>query len=235
MDDFFSDKPYPGRFIIIGMDAGSTVVLYGATGRSPSSLKRRFVELGDGIYMTSVDATVQLEGNPDLLEYPAIRFFENGIAVANGNHIERLDPLQNRSARQQLSYALSEEAYEPDEHRTPRITGCIVDSEKPDAALHVIRSTTNGIDKSAWDVPLRTGSGSYIATYAGNDVRPTPSFSGDPKEFPLSFGSPENAARSLHGQLAPSAGQSDYRVGFLAVYKKKNQDAETFILNAHEI
>ncbi len=234
MKDFFSGKPYPGRFIIIGMDTGVPVILYGATGRSASSLKRRFVELEDGIYMTAVDATVKIEGNPELLEYPAIRYFENGIAVANGNHIERLDPLETRGARQQLSYALAEEAYEPDEYRTPRITGCVIQG-KHDAALHIIRSSQDGIDRSSWDVPLLDGEGRYLSTYIGGDVRPTPSFKGEPETVKLSFGSAETAAKALYDATAPANGAPDYRVGFIAVYMRGPHDRDVQIVNVREL
>ncbi len=223
---------YPGRFIVIGKDADAFVILYGATGRSPASLARRYVQEGNAIYAVGFDDTVKKEGNPELLEYPAIKFVEHGILVANGRQIEKIATLTTRDARQQLSYGLSEEAYEPDEYRTPRITGCLVEGARGmDGALHIVRSVTNGIDRSSWSVPFETGKGLYIGTYIGEDVRPTPSFSGNPIPVALSYGSAAKAARALSEGLAPQSGETDYRVGFVAVYKKLGEAPEIAIVN----
>lgn len=222
---------YPGRFIIIGKDGDSSVVIYGATGRSPSSLARRFVRNGNAVFMGGVDETVK-EGNPELLEYPAVRIFPNGIAVANGTQIKNITELQSRDARQQLSYALNEEVYEPDEYRTPRITGCVVESQNgTDAALHIARSVSDGIDRSSWSVKLESGKGFYIGTYEGGDVKPTPSFPGDPVAVPLDFGSAGAAAQSIFDSYAPPKSEMDYRVGIIAVYKKFQEVPEIAIVN----
>lgn len=222
---------YPGRFLIIGKDADSYVAIYGATGRSPSSLARRFVQKGNGIFMGGVDDTVK-QGNQELLEYPAVRIFDNGIVVANGTHIKHISELQSRDARQQLSYALADEAYEPDEYRTPRITGCIIESPKGmDGALHIVRSATDGIDHASWSTSFENGKGAYVGTYIGEDVKPTPSFAGVPLSVPLQFGSAENAAQSIFNFFAPSPGQTDYRIGVIAVYKKLGEQAEIAIVN----
>ncbi|TSD06177.1 MAG: IMP cyclohydrolase [Parcubacteria group bacterium Greene0714_7] len=222
---------YPGRFLIIGKDADSYVVVYGATGRSPSSLARRFVQKGNGIFMGGIDDTVK-QGNQDLLEYPAVRIFDNGIVVANGKHIEQITELQSRDARQQLSYALAEEAYEPDEYRTPRITGCIIESSKGmDGALHIVRSASDGIDHASWSVSFESGKGEYVGTYIGEDVKPTPSFAGVPLSVPLQFGSAKSTAQAIFDSYTPPQGGIDYRVGVIAVYKKLGEQAEIAIVN----
>lgn len=223
---------YPGRFIVIGKDAGSSVVIYGATGRSPASLARRFIQKENEIFMTAADETVSREGNPALLEYPAVRIFQNGIVVANGTQIQHITELQSRDARAQLSYAMNEEAYEPDEYRTPRITGCIVETEtRVQGALHIVRSASDGIDRSSWNVQFEEGMGSYIGTYIGSDVKPTPSFDGTPLSIPLSFGSAESAARTFFDAFEPPEGEMDYRVGVIAVYKKLGSLPEIAIIN----
>ena len=227
---------YPGRFIVIGQDGVSSVAIYGATGRSPSSLARRFVRRDSEIYMTAIDATVAREGNAELLEYPAVKVFKNGVVVANGRQIENITELQSRDAKKQLNYALSEEAYEPDEYLTPRITGCIVEiSEiggvRVDGGLHIARSAHNGIDRSSWTVPFESGAGLFISTYGGDDVKPTPSFSGDPRPVGLSFGSAQKAAESVFASFAPPGGETDYRVGVIAIYKRLGQEPEIAIVN----
>lgn len=212
---------YPGRFLAVGMDGDAYVLLYGATGRSPSSLARRFVQKGDAVYMGGVDATVEREGNPELLEYPALKLFPNGAVVANGRQIENISGVESREAKKQLSYALSEEAYEPDEYNTPRITGLIsFASGRADAAIHIARYASDGIDRSSWTVPLTKDAGLYISTYVGADVKPTPSFSGDPLSVALHFGDAKKAAQAVFDSLKPSKGEMDYRVGCFALYMK---------------
>lgn len=227
-----SSMRYPGRFLAIGKDGDAHVVLYGATGRSPSSLARTYVQDGNAIYARGIDDTVRREGNPELLEYPAIVFLKNGVVVANGRQIERVTELQDREAKKQLSYLLSEEAYEPDEYRTPRITGCIVEtSQGMDGAIHIARSVSDGIDRSAWTVPLEEGKGMYISTYVGGDVRPTPSFPGDPLPVSFNFGSAQKAAQAMFDALTPPADAPDYRIGYIAVYLREGQSPEIAIVN----
>lgn len=232
MVELLKKMRYPGRFLVIGKDADAYVALYGATGRSASSLARRFVEEADAVYMGGVDATVKKEGNPELLEYPAVQLFENGVVVANGRQIEKITELQNRDARKQLSYLLSEEAYEPDEYLTPRITGCIVNGKNGvDGAIHIVRSAADGIDHASWTVPFEAGTGMYISTYIGEDVRPTPSFRGEPLPVELNFGSAKKAAKAVFDALTPPKDEMDYRVGVIAVYMKENQRPEVVIVN----
>lgn len=223
---------YPGRFIIIGKDGDSSVAIYGATGRSPSSLARKFLKQDGGIFMTAIDDCVSKEKNPELFEYPAVELFENGAVVANGTHIGNVSELQSRDARQQLSYAMSEEAYEPDEHHTPRITGCFLETGKRvDGALHIVRLAPDGIDRSSWSVPFESGKGFFISTYAGPDLKPTPSFAGGPIVIELEFGSARLAAQNLFKLLAPFVGEIDYRVGVVALYKKFGEEPEIAIVN----
>lgn len=220
--ELLKTKRYPGRFLAVGVDGDAYVLLYGATGRSPSSLARRFVQKDNAVFMGGVDATVAREGNPELLEYPAVKLFSNGAVVANGRQIENVSGVESREARKQLSYAMSEEAYEPDEYYTPRITGLIsFASGSADAAIHIARFAPDGIDRSSWTVPLESGAGLYISTYVGADVKPTPSFSGDPLPVSFSFGDAKQAAQTVFDSLKPPKGEMDYRVGCVALYLKE--------------
>jgi IMP cyclohydrolase len=231
MIDVLKGKRYPGRFIALGMDNGAYVAVYGATGRSPSSLARRFYEQEGGVYMGGIDDTVHTHHTPELLEYPALKFFTNGVAVANGRQIEHITSIENRDARKQLSYALSEEAYEPDEYNTPRITGLVsFASAVPELALHIARIAPDGIDRSSWQVSLEEGKGMFISTYIGDDVKPTPSFAGNPLPVVLQFGDEKKAARAVFDALTPPKGETDYRVGCIAVYIK-NGETKTAIVN----
>jgi len=232
MTDLLKSMRYPGRFLALGKDNDAYVVIYGATGRSPSSLARRFVQKDNAIYMGGIDDTVAREGNAELLEYPALTMFENGIVVANGRQIEHLTFLQDREAKKQLSYAMSDEAYEPDEYRTPRITGCLVaTSSGMNAAINIVRSAKDGIDNVSWDVPLTSGEGRYISTYTGEDIKPTPSFEGEPRTVVLNFGNAKKAAKAVFDALTPAKGAADYRVGCFAVYVTEGTPPEITILN----
>lgn len=233
MADPFSSR-YPGRFIIIGKDAGAYVAVYGATGRSPASLARKFFrdDNTNAVFMVAADDTVSKEAKPELFEYPALKMFENGLAVANGRQIENITRLENRDAKKQLSYALSEEAYEPDEYKTPRITGIIVETgSEVAAALHIARMASDGIDRSAWNIPFEEGKGVFISTYRGEDTKPAPSFSGEPLSVPLSFGSAKNAAQTIFKSFAPRSGEPDYRVGVVAAYLSSEKPLEIAIVN----
>ena len=146
----------------------------------------------------------QKEKNPELFEYPAVKVFNNGIVVANGTQIKNVTELQSRDARQQLSYALADESYEPDENKTPRITGCIVEAGgKMDGALHIVRFAKDGIDHASWSASFEEGYGLFISTYGGNDARPAASFAGNPVPVELGFGSAKNAAKTLFEAFSP--------------------------------
>ncbi|MBI3573875.1 hypothetical protein HY090_02390 [Candidatus Kaiserbacteria bacterium] len=223
---------YPGRFIVLGKDGDSYVAIYGATGRSPSSLARKFVQKDNAVFMVAADDTVSKEGNAELLEYPALKIFENGLVVANGRQIENISRIESRDARKQLSYAMSEEAYEPDEYRTPRITGLMVQNQNGmDGALHIVRSAADGIDHASWAVPFESGKGMFISTYRGDDVKPTASFPADPLPVELNFGSAKAAAQGLYDAFAPKNDEADYRVGFFAVYLSSGKPLEIAIVN----
>lgn len=228
---------YPGRFIIIGKDGDSAVVLYGATGRSPSSLARKFTQHGSEIFMGGIDDTVSKEGNPELLEYPAVRIFQNGMVVANGRQIGHVTALLGGETQKQLDSLLITETYEPDEYCTPRITGCVGerDSGLFDASLHIARKGASEVDRSSWTLPLGENSGFFISTYEGDDVKPTPSFSGDPRTMTLNFGSAQVAAKTVFEHLTPPTGEMDYRVGIIALYKKFGQPVEVAIMNRVDV
>ncbi|TAJ14694.1 hypothetical protein EPO56_01815 [Patescibacteria group bacterium] len=227
---------YPGRFIIIGNDSGKSVVVYGATGRSPSSLARRFVQKGNEIFMQASDDTVLKEGNVELLEYPAVRIFENGIVVANGRQINNINSLHGEVLETQLTSLLQEETYEPDAYKTPRITGAIVENgEAVHGALHIARSNHEDVERFVWNVSRESNTGSFISTYGGADVIPTPSFEGNPVLVTLQYGSAKACAEALYENFAPKEGESDYRVGILAIYREFGQAPEIAMMNRIDI
>lgn len=228
---------YPGRFIIIGHDGDSAVAIYGATGRSPSSLARKFTQRGNEIFMAGIDDTVSKEGNPELLEYPAVRIFQSGMVVANGRQIEHVTALLGGETQKQIDSFLHTETYEPDEYSTPRITGLVSETDAGvfDEALHIVRRHVSDVDRSSWTLTPEEHSGFFISTYEGEDTKPTPSFSGDPRAVVLNFGSANIAVTAVYDRLAPPAGKVDYRVGVIALYKKLGQPVEVAIMNRVDV
>lgn len=230
--DLLKNIRYPGRFIILGKDGDDFAAIYGVTGRSVSSLARRYVQKNNEICAVQ---TVE-GGNTELLTYPAFRFFNNGISVANGRQIQNISPFIESTAKEQLLHDLANEEYEPDDNKTPRITGCYIENESgATAGLHIVRSINGKSERSAWDIPLVSGKASYISTYSGIDTKIAPSFIGEPLSVDMSLGTPEKAARAVFDLLSPQDGQSDYRISVIACYKKSGESSRVSILNKLDI
>jgi IMP cyclohydrolase len=182
------------------------------------------------------DKRIAAKGDAAILEYDAFRFFNDGLIISNGRQSARFASLDLPSAQEQLERDLAHELYEPDAYKTPRITGCYRESESGmAAALHIVRSNGAAAEKKSWNLRPSVHQGWYIATYQGADVRPTPSFAGDPVPFEIRFGSADQAAKAAYDSLAPQDGQPDYRVAVIAVYKKPNQEPEISIINRKEV
>jgi IMP cyclohydrolase len=215
---------YPGRVIIIGSNpAGDDVVLYAITGRSPSSQARKLLISDDRkhITVTPTDEKILKSGNPDLLIYNSI-IIDRGIAVSNGKQTADITPQFKTGALPVtiLSRALNEWTYEPDEPNfTPRISGCVFGG----SALSIIKRDAGGsVARLFFEVPKIPGRGKLIATYTGVNIDPLPSFSGEPLDVGIPFGTADEAARALYEALAPGQGRDDYRVAAAAVFLDKN-------------
>ncbi len=223
LQELFKEREYPGRFIILGLDGDCYVAIYGATGRSESSIARRYVY--DQVkQVVSVEVTDQQKfskGNPDLLLYDAVRFLPNGFLVSNGNHVEKIKECDS-AAKDVLDKNLIDVMYENDTYRTPPITGCIVYSSAT-AALNIIKSDERGgVTRISYDAVLKKGVAQYISTYTGSNIRPTPSYSGDPLEVKLNYSDARSAANECYDSLAPKNSNDDLRVGVVVVYVSRD-------------
>jgi IMP cyclohydrolase len=192
--EYLKTLRYPGRFIVVGKMRGAVIGIYGAMGRSPSSLARAYImDEHKDVRAVGTDRVVLNEGNPQLLEYRSLRWLDNGFVIANGRQIEggweSCDP-------------------EPDEYHTSRITAVVGSTVE----FFISRMTLVGVERKRWPLALEDGVGHFISTYAGADVRPTPSFVGDPVRVSLDFGSPGVAAMAVFDALTP-----EYRVGVVSV------------------
>jgi IMP cyclohydrolase len=214
-------REYPGRIIIIGEDqAGkNVVVIYGITGRSPSSQARKLFQEEDAVWVRPTDEEMLKKGKIELLVYPAICLSE-GIVVSNGR--QSLD-IESRFARIQnpseiLASALSKWDYEPDPPiYTPRISGCVASSQR--AALSIIKRGEDGSSlRNIFEIPMILGKGWMISTYKGDNKEPLEPFSGEPMEIKLDEDNPGDTAQAVYEALAPSEGKDDFRVAVVCVF-----------------
>ena len=221
---------YPGRLIIAGKDeSGEDVVIYGLSGRSPSSQARRLKanEGGTTIAIDVTDKEQLAKGNPALLVYNAIvKDPESGaIIVSNGaqtdlivTNVGMVEPRHILDKSLPYSFAdrnlvegtdIDMSTYEPDGPIfTPRVSGIVFESN---AMLAVVKRGYEGEPvKSFTQLPLEPGLGYMIATYDGaNPEKPgiVPSFTGEPRVVKLT-GEPEDIANAVYaaiGEFAVSA------------------------------
>jgi IMP cyclohydrolase len=228
---------YPGRLIIVGREASGTfnVVIYAVTGRSPSSQARQLVLEKNAIWTKPTDPDVLKKGNPELLVYPAL-ILGRGFAVSNGRQTADIDAGSSRNPVEVLSLALQNWSYEPDAPIfTPRISGCILASNR--AALNVIRRAEDGSSlRSFFELPLASGKGQMISTYAGENTDPLPSFRGEPLDLELTETSAPAMAEAAYAALAPREGEKDFRVAVACVFGRASDMTERHlhIINRHE-
>ncbi|MBN2207211.1 MAG: hypothetical protein JW742_07390 [Candidatus Aminicenantes bacterium] len=230
---------YPGRLIVLGRTpSGRPAALYAVTGRSPSSQARALVRQGSGIWTKPTDEDVLKTGNPELLVYPAALFFAGGIAVSNGRQTEDCAgrAVPGETSGEFLVRALSGWEYEPDAPiYTPRISGCL--RAEGGAAFHIVRRAEDGAaSRFVYDLPLDPGRGRMIATYAGPNRTPLPTWDGPPTEVELRADDPEGLAGALYDALAPVPGSADFRVAAAAAVAGDDGygSVAAAIVNRHE-
>ncbi|MFW6457099.1 MAG: IMP cyclohydrolase [Planctomycetota bacterium] len=179
---------YPGRGIIIGQtpDAGHVVEVYWIMGRSENSRNRIFVQEDDLVRTAPFDES-KVE-DPSLIIYNCIRTLDDAHIVTNGDQTDTVyQGLQNGRS---FAESLYTRTFEPDgPNFTPRIAGIVNPSDSRHAyQLGILKSIANTEDYAARHIfnysAFIPGCGHYVATYDG-DGTPLPSFSGEPRIFPL--------------------------------------------------
>lgn len=228
---------YPGRGLILGMLGERCVGIYFVTVRSAASKAKKYVLSDDqtSITVQTTNARVMARGKLDLLQYTAVRMGKKGFVIGNGRQVDAVGLDQEGTAEQRLAIDLGGWLYEDDTYRTPRITGCVMNSEKGiTGALHIIRSNEIGTAlRNTFPVVFAPGKGQLITTYRGENVRPTPSFQGSPIDVEFSESSLEALTQSVYGALAPKEGKDDLRVCVMSVaFEPTTQTYETQILHA---
>jgi hypothetical protein len=213
---------YPGRLIIIGADPANAfgVVVYGITGRSPSSQARRLELSGETIWTRPTDPDVIKTGNADLLVYPAL-ILGAGIAVSNGRQTAGLDLTADENPVLVLAKGLKGWTYEPDGPIfTPRIAGCLLPNGR--AGLAIIRRSPDGSpERSYYEFPLVPGQGKFIATYGGENGPAPPAFRGEPLDLRLEEKTAETTAEAVYAALRPEGRAEDFRVALACVFSAR--------------
>lgn len=185
-----SDRPYPGRVIIVARTPAGIVAAYAATGRSPASRQRR-IRLTDGGELL-VEPTVGDASDP-LRHYRAVRRVQGHFVLGNGSQV---DPVADRIAAGVVPPAALENLeYEPDPPIfTPRITAVISDDDIVWlAAAHrgsAERSSSDTIVTRAGE--LAVGDGLLLSTYRGPVAEPVTN------RTPV----PVTTSATSHGELA---------------------------------
>lgn len=231
--DQLNDMTYPGRFLIIASSDDAIYAVYGVTARSAASRAKRYVyHLSDRlITVESTDLAVMAQGNLDLLQYNAAFLFPNGLIIGNGQQTDLIEELHGYNAAEVLEKNLRAISYEPDKYQTPRITGCIYGNT---AALHIVRAAGDlSVQRSLYPLLLEPGKGHFICTYAGPNIRPTPSYQGAPVAFDCMFRSARHAAEEIYDTFAPKDGEEDLRVSVVAVeLKNHGTEKDVCVLNS---
>jgi IMP cyclohydrolase len=237
-----SVMPYPGRIILIGAtpETGNVIVAYAITGRSASSLARRLTFEASAVWTEPLDDEGQKAGNADLLFYRAIAI-DRKIAVSNGRQTDDIAKALKKAGEKDrpdsvLARALESWTYEPDApHFTPRISGCVLTGGA--AGLSLIRRGADGARiASFFSWTLETGRGKLIATYAGPEENPLPTFPGEPTAIEIGERTARETAEAVYQALQPGRPEKDYRVAVacISALRANHRNYDVFIINRRE-
>ncbi len=216
--NYTTQYPYPGRIVGIGKtSAGSVFGVYIVTARNVASRAKRYVfdEVTKTVHVQATDMEVMSQGNLELLDYTAVKLFEHGCVIGNGRQTD----LFTDTSVQLLEQYLPQQSPEPDAYNTARITACIAqkNSDEYVGAISIARMVNSEVDRSVYPVPFTSGSVSFLQTYAGENVRPTPTYEGAPIIWGVSGESAQEVAQYFYDQCAPNVGEVDLRVSVICV------------------
>lgn len=237
VDEYFKERVYPGRVIIVGKSPqGDDVIMYAITGRSPSSQARMLEHNSDNgvVLVKPTDEEILKTGDPELLIYPAI-YYKNGLVFGNG--VQTKDIFEHYdSERHSVNVLLNGQSnwsYEPDApNYTPRISGVITDNCSISILKRAVDSTTL---RYFFQVSMIDGIGKLITTYNGYNESPLLSYNGEPTDVEIPWDNPEDCVKGLYKALGPSEGTDDYRVTAAALYRTSNKGISLKIINRCEL
>lgn len=239
--DLLSDIKYPGRFFIIGKNSdNSNLVLYGITGRSPSSRARKIIakyESLENLVLQVIPTEISSrQVNPELLYYNAVvaRRFGNSsyIVVSNGKQTDTIDRLLAVEGFDALPLAHENYEYEPDSPNfTPRISGIIASNQG--LIGRIMRGEGDStIIRDKFSYVFSPGTGRFIRTYSGEDTSPLPTFRSGPMEVVLDYKDILEAVDDLYSSFANQ--QRSIVVSIAGVSSTENH-VGAFIVNTTEI
>jgi IMP cyclohydrolase len=237
---------YPGRLLVVGFAARTSILAYAVEGRSEGSRNRRLVVQDNVVSTEIVDPSLSV-GDPELTIYDAMRRVDDIEIVSNGNQTDRVI----RYVRSGMTFADAMEAtdHEPDKPNfTPRITGfhhSDADDGEPYFGISVVSKNPDGegsvhklyTDQSP-EITLDDGSesvGYAVHTYQG-DGTPLPSFDEPPFKIPVLEGARdmaellwENLNRENRVAVAVKTINDS---GVISYYIKNQSDPDRFVSNA---
>ena len=196
-------NPYPGRGIILGLDASGryAMQIYWITARSAGS-KNRILEVDGEDVRTRPFDPAERSGDPNIW-YRAVARSGDRHVVSNGIQTDTV--IEHLSGSGSFESALLTHSHETDAPNfTPRISGMIdVLGTRPEARLSKISHSSSGAAVHAFYVfqQLAPGLGYCLHTYAG-DGNPVPPFASDPYEVALA-GTPQEATGTVWDELLP--------------------------------
>ena len=201
MFDYFADKEYPGRGIILGKSEDNRAVFaYFIMGRSTNSRNRVFEVSNDDIKTKAFDES--LLSDPSLIIYSPVRVLGKKIIVTNGDQTDTI--YEYLKDKKTFEYALYTRTFEPDAPNfTPRISGLIDIESGLKLKLSILKSDEGDESQSLrffynYDNP-KPGEGFLIHTYKENSD-PLKSFEGEPIKVSLK-GSIDEFCNSLWNSL----------------------------------
>jgi IMP cyclohydrolase len=197
-------NPYPGRGIILGLDATGRYALqiYWITARSAGS-KNRILEIDGEDVRTRPFNPADRSDDPNIW-YCAIARAGDHHVVSNGIQTDTI--VEHISSGGSFESALLTHRYEDDApNYTDRISGLIdLSGPQPEGRLSKIIHSVADAPVHAFYVyrQLTPGVGYCLHTYAG-DGNPIPAFDADPYDIELP-GAPEDAATAIWDDLLPT-------------------------------
>jgi hypothetical protein len=173
--DYLQGNRYPGRGIIVGMNAETSAFFaYFTMGRSASSRNRMLVAKGDDLFTVPWNDTPM--DHQSLLLYRAVVTQKGRIIVANGDQSDTI--VQGGD----FFHSLETRSYENDPPSfTPRISACLHRSLPFSYDVSILRKRDGACERPHWTFRGKSGIAHIIHTYDG-DGTPLPSFSGEPRE-----------------------------------------------------
>jgi len=197
-------NPYPGRGIILGLDASGRLALqiYWITARSAGS-KNRILEVeGEDVRTQPFNAADRSDDHN--IWYRALARVGDRHIVSNGIQTDTI--AEHLGGSGSFESALLTHRYEDDEpNYTDRISGLTdLSGPRPEARLSKILRSRADTPAHAFYVyqQLTPGVGYCLHTYAG-DGNPIPAFDADPYDIELP-GTPEEAAAAIWHDLLPA-------------------------------